>query len=241
MAEKKKSTSKPAKRPVKKSGGFVARHKFLIWSGVILGVLLAAILLVAWLTFSPYRDFSAPHLGEPHHLLLRRLASELRNNRQLKEAEIRLSPQEANLLLDIIRHGTQFVGNKKVPPPRNFMLRYHDDGGLSFAVPAPVAPEWCFGGKIYISGLLYLEKQDKEINAEVPELRFGRVDIPIPGGLDTVYPSWRQRMERKLPVEFMTSVRYIRAKRDGTIVFVYCPKELHRPLKKRLSPPVWMK
>lgn len=233
---KKNSTSKPAERQGKKSGGVFARHKLLVWSGVILGVLLLTALLLTWLTFSSYRDFSAPRLAEPHHLLLRRLATELRNNRDKEEAEILLSPQEANQLLDIIRHASQFANRrKKMPPPTSFMLRYHDDGSLFFSIPASVAPEWCFGGKIYASGSLYFEKRDAEINAEIPEFRFGRADISIPGGLDTVYPSWKQRMTRMLPAQFMTSVRYIRAKRDGTIVLVYRPKELHRPLKKRLS------
>ena len=232
---KKKSTPKPAERQGKKSGGFCARHKLLIWSGAILVGVLAVILLVMWLTFSSYRDFPAPHLGEPHNLLLRRLATEVRNNRDKKEAEIRLSPQEANLLLDIIRHASQFVNHRKMPPPKNFMIRYHDDGSIFFSVPAPVAGKWCFGGKIYVSGSLYFEKQDKKIDAAIPEVRFGRVDIPIPGGLDTIYPSWKQRMEHMLPGVFITSVRYICAKRDGTIVLVYRPKELHRPLKNRLS------
>ena len=235
MTTKKKSPSKPAKTGKKPSGGISPRSKLLIWCGAIFGVLLAAVLLVAWLTFSSYRDFPAPMLEEPHRLLLRRLATELRNNRQHEEAAIFLTPQEANLLLDIIRHLSQFARDRKVPPPKNFMIRYRDDGGVFVSAPAAVAGEWCFGGRIYVSGVLFFEKQDGRIIAEMPELRFGRFDIPVPGGLDTIYPSWKQRLTRSLPREFMSSVKSLGPKRDGTIVLVYRPQELRRPLKRTLT------
>ena len=235
MRARKKNPSKPAKSGKKASGGVSPRRKLLIWCCAIFGALLAAALFVAWLTFSSYRDFSAPVIGEQHRLLLRRLATEMRNNRELKEAEIRLSPQEANLLLDIIRHLSQFVPDPKVPPPKNFMIRYCDDGSVFFSAPVAVAGKWCFGGKIYVSGALYFEKQNSNIVAEMPELRFGRVDMPIPGGLDTIYPSWRRRLISSLPMEFMIPIKCLCSKRDGTLVLVYSPQELRRPLKGMLN------
>ena len=228
-AKKAKSSSKKTKRAVS------PLRKVLIWCGAILGALLLAALLVAWLIFSPYRDFAAPQLGEPHYLLLRRLATEVRNNRRLKEATLRFSPQETNLLLDIIRHSSQFVPDDNVPPPKHFMLRYRDDGGVFVCAPVRVADKWCFGGNVYASGVLYFEKQGDEIIADVPKFRVGRVDAPLPGGLDGVYPAWKEQLKKSLPREFMTSVKDLHSDRDGTVVLVYRPQELRRPLKNKLS------
>jgi len=228
-AKNRKKSTRKAKRAVS------PRRRILVWCGAILGALLLAVLLVAWLIFSPYRDFSAPQLGEPHYLLLRRLATEVRNNRRLKEATIRFSPQETNRLLDIIRHSSQFVPDDRVPPPRHFMLNYRDDGGVFVSAPVRVAGKWCFGGNIYASGVLFFEKQGDEIVADVPKFRVGRVDMPLPGGLDGVYPAWKKQLKKSLPKEFMTSVKSLYPERDGTVVLVYYPQELRRPLKKKLS------
>lgn len=231
----KKPAKKPAKPRVKGTAPASPRCKALVWCAAVLGALALLLLLLAWLTFSSYRDLSAPQLGEPHYLLLRRLATTMRNNRKLKEATIRLSPQEVNQLFDIVRHASQFVPDRQAPPPKSFMLRYRDDGGVFVSAPAPVAGAWCFGGKIYVSGLLYFEKQDDEVIADVPKLRFGRADLPVPGGLNTVYPAWKTQLKEALPEEFMTAVRSLHTERDGTVVLVYRPQEIRRPLKKQLS------
>ncbi len=236
---KRKTAAKPRPKPAKKratnSAGASPWRKVLIWSAAILGALALSALLLAWLTFSSYRDLSAPQLGEPHYLLLRRLATMMRSNRKLKEATLRLSPQEVDQLFDIVRHASQFVPERQMPPPRSFMLRYRDDGGVFVSAPAPVAGEWCFGGKVYVSGLLYFEKQEDEVIVDMPRLSFGRADVPIPGGLDTVYPSWKKELKEALPAEFMTAVKSLHSERDGSVVLVYRPQELRRPLKKQLS------
>ena len=232
----KKKPAKPKKSGGKNSGGASPKRKWAIWGAAVAAALLLLTLTAALLVFSPYRDYSAPQLGEPHYLLLRRIATDLRKNRTRDEAEIRLSPDETGLLLDIVRHASQFArGTAPVPPPENFMLGYGKDGGVRFAVPFDAAGSWCFGGKIYVSGAFFFEKKENEVVPEMPELRFGRVGIPVPGGLDTLRPSWKDELREKLPPEFMTSVRDIHAERDGTVVLIYRPRELRRPLKRRLS------
>ena len=235
-AAKKKSSAKPKGNGGKSSLKASLRRRWPIWCAAACAVAALLTLFVAWLTFSPYRDYSAPQLGEPHFLLLRRIATELRRNRTRKEAEIRLSPEETGLMLDIVRHASQFVkGKNQLPPPENFILQYRNDGGVRFAIPAEAAGSWCLGGKIYVSGVLYFEKRGDEVIVEMPKLRFGRADLPIPGGLDTWRPSWKDEVKDSLPPEFMTAVKSIYAERDGTVVLVYHPQELRKPLKKSLS------
>ena len=215
------------------------KKKVILWSAILGGVLAVVALLTllgAWLTFSPCRDYSAPELDEPHFLLLRRIATDLRKNRNLNEAELRLSPDEVDMLLDIVRHSSQFVkGKKPLPPPKSLMFRYRKNGSFFFSAPIPVAEEWCFGGNIYVSGELLFVKNGDEVVSDMTDLRFGRVDLPVPGGLDTVRPSWKQDVKKSLPPEFMNSVRSINAERDGTLVVVYRPRELRKPLKKQLT------
>lgn len=234
-ATKKAPAGKTAKKPGKRAAAASPRRKIIIWCAAILGALVLLTLLLTWLTFSPYRDFSAPQLDEPHYLLLRRLATEMRTNRKRQEAAIRLSPREVDLLFDIVRHASQFIPDDRMPPPKSFMLRCRDDGGVFISAPAPVAGEWCFGGRVYASGVLYFEKQGDEIIVDLPKLRVGRADLPVPGGLDTVYPSWKRELKDALPPEFMTSVKSLYSERDGTVVLVYRPQELRRPLKEQLS------
>ena len=92
-----------------------------------------------------------------------------------------------------------------------------------------------FGGKLYLSGVLYFEKQNEKIIADLPELRFGRADLPLPGGAQIFGASWRERLTEALPDEFKASVKELYPERDGTLVLVYSPRELRRPLKKQLE------
>ena len=211
------------------------RRKNQILTVVILIAAVLLPLLGALLTFSPYRDYSAPKLDEPHFLLLRRIATELRKNRKKQEAELRFSPEESGLMLDIVRQASSFAGRKRtLPPPENFMLEYRKNGGVFFAVPIDAAGEWCFGGKIYLSGVFSLEKEGYKVLPDMSGLSFGRADLPVPGGLDLLYPQWKDRVENALPQVFMDSVVRITTESDGTLVLVYHPQELRKPLKKQL-------
>ena len=212
-------------------------RKVLIWCGIVLGTLLLLTLIALWMTFSGYRDFPEPKLDERHYLFLRRLATDMRNNRDLGEAELRFAPEDMDLLLDIVRHASQFAPgrSKKLPPPKNFMLKYDRNNGVYGAAPIPVAGEWLFGGKIYVSGALRLEKEEKKLNAEVKKLGFGRFDLPLPFGVDTFVPDWRQKLEKAFSGEIMSAVKSIRTESDGTVVLVYRPQDLRKPLKKRLT------
>ena len=230
----------------KKPGGEAEKNKpprldpvlrfVLLWGGGTVAVLTLLVLIVVWLTFSPRREFSAPRLDEPHYLFLRRLATEVRKNRELKEATLRLPPGDVQLLLDIIRHSSQFArGRKELPPPEHFALEYRKGGGIYFAVPLEVAGKWCFGGIVYVSGELFFEKHEQKVAIELPDLRFGRFDLPVPGGLDLWFPSWHDRAQRALPGEFMKAVKSIYPEPDGTVVVVYRPRELRKPLRKQLD------
>lgn len=236
--KKKKSPRRPSPggSGAGKSGKSSRRRKALVWCAAVLGSLLLLILLGAWLTFSGYRDYSAPKLGEKHYLLLRRIATDLRNNREKTDAELRFTPEEMGLLLDIIRHSSQFVPNREaVPPPENFLLEYHRDGGLLGIAPIPVAGRWCFGGKIYVSAVLYFEKDGDKVEAEVEKLRFGRFDLPFPVGVDTLAPGWKDRLRDELSREHLKAVKDVHSERDGTFVLVYRPQELRKPLKEQLT------
>ena len=231
MTKAKKSSS--SKR---ESSGKDPMRKVLVWAGIALGALLLLTVIGAFVTFSGYRDYPEPKIGHPHYLFLRELASQMRNNRRKDEATIRLSPEELRQLFELIRHSSQFAGDRRnVPPPGHFMLGYDNGGGVDFAVPVNVAGSWCFGGRVYVSGKLLLEKKGDEIIADLPKFRFGRFDLPVPGGADTVAPGWREKMKKALPQEIMGAIRSIHAEQDGTVVLVYSPNELRKPLKKHLN------
>ena len=236
MEKKKKKSARKSSSGGVGAGKFPRRKKMLVWCAAVLGVLLLLALIGMWLTFSGYRQYPAPKLGEKHYLFLRRIATDLRNNRDRDEAELRFTPEEMGLLLDIVRHSSQFVPSReKVPPPENFLLEYPDVGGVKGVVPIPVAGKWCFGGKIYVSAVLYLEKIGNKVDAEVEELRFGRFDLPFPVGIDTLVPNWRARLQDELSREHMLAVKGIRSQRDGTVVLTYRPQELRKPLKRQLT------
>ena len=212
------------------------RRKIIVWCAAVLGTLVLLALIGAWLTFSGYRDYSAPQLGEKHYLLLRRIATDLRKNRELDEAELQFTPEEMGLLLDIVRHSSQFVPTReKLPPPESFLLQYDKFGGFRGVGPVPVAGKWCFGGMIYVSGVLYLEKRGDKVEAEVENIRFGRFDLPFPISVDTLVPGWRDRLADEFSRGYMKAIKTIRAKRDGSFVLIYRPQELRKPLKKQLT------
>ena len=232
MAKTKKS---PSPAPKRNSAG-KPWLKVLLWTGIALGTLLLLTLLGMFVTFSGYRDYPEPNIGKPHYRFLRSVASQMRNNKRRDEATIRMSPAEVGLLLDIIRHTTQFVGEKhQVPQPQQFMIDYDSKGSFGFAVPVDAAGPWCFGGKIYVSGELFFEKKGNEIAADMPKLCFGRFDMPIPGGADFVAPNWRKRLERAFSKDFTAAIKSIHTERDGTVVLTYSPNELRKPLKKHLD------
>lgn len=208
----------------------------LVWGGGFIGVLALLVLIGLWLVFSSERDFSAPRLGEGHYLFLRRLATEMRNNRLEKEATLRLSPAEMQQLLDIVRHSSQFVRTRRrtLPKPEHFQLQYRDHGCVYYSIPVKVMPSWCFGGTIYVTGEASFSKYEKDVQINMPEFGVGRFDMSVPGGLDGVMPSWRDRVRRALPGEFMSAVKSINTE-DGYVVLVYRPRELRRPLKKQLE------
>ena len=212
------------------------QRKILICTLIFMGTMLLLVLIGMFVTFSGYRKYPEPNLGQPHYLFLRDIASQLRNNRREKEATIRLSPREVDLLLDIVRHSSQYVRKRDdIPPPENFMLEHRRDGGWGFAVPIDVAPKWCFGGKIYVSGAVHFEKRERAVNAELPDLRFGRFDLPVPGGIDTYVPDWKEKLENALTSEYMNAIKSVRSESDGTVVVVYRPDELRKPLKNHLT------
>lgn len=226
--------TKPAAAP-KAAPQSIARLA-LTWSLIVFGILLLLLILIGFMTFSSFRNYSAPKIGEEHNLLLYRLAREMRTNRTLDEATLRFSPNEVQRLLDIIRHSSQFVKTRrKPPPPENFMLAYRKNGRVYFAAPMDAMDKWCFGGRIYLSGELFFEKHGDKIELDLPRLCFGRFDLPVPGGVDLYVPSWRARIRRALSGEFMTAIKDVYAERDGTVVIVYRPQHIRKPLKKKLD------
>lgn len=234
MMENAKSKTSGAGAPAKRPEWSLQR-KILLCTGIAIVALVLLTVLGLWLTFSPYRDFSAPDIGQPHYLFLRDVASQLRNNRREPEATIRLSPREVKLLLDIVRHSSQYVHRRDdVPPPEYFMLDYRG-GGLAFAVPISVGPKWCFGGKVYISGVLYFEKEGDAITADLRKLGFGRFDLPVPGGIDAYVPDWKKKLKNAFTSEYMHAIKRVYRESDGTVVLVYRPAELRKPLKKHLT------
>ena len=236
MEGKKKKSPRGSAAGGRGAGKNRRRRKIIIWCAAVIGTLLLLTLIGAWLTFSGYRDYSAPKLGEKHYLLLRRIATDLRKNRDLEDAELQFTPEEMGLLLDIVRHSSQFVPTReKLPPPESFLLEYDKSGGLRGIAPIPVTGPWCFGGKIYVSGELFLEKSGKKVDVEVENLRFGRFDLPFPVSVDTLVPGWRERLEDEFSREYMKAIKGIRTKRDGTFVLTYRPQELRKPLKKQLT------
>lgn len=193
--------------------------------GIAAGI---AVLTVAALVlcFSSLRSLPLSPLNDRHYLLIGRISNQLsrevlrRNPRA--EATLRLSVDEVNALLEFARH-TAYAAGGDVPPPESFVIGYRSDGAFTFTVPVKTAPRWCFGGMFYLSGRFHFEKQDDKLCVDVPELRFGRADLPVPGG--GAYLS-ADTVKEALPPEFDAAVKALYPERDGTLVIVYRPREM---------------
>lgn len=221
----------------KKTG---AKRRIPKWCVVVLAalaVLAALVVILAALTFSSHRKLPLPKLESRHHLLIGRVVGQLRREmtrRKVRaEAQLRFSPGEVNTLLEFAR-STAGNGGPDVPPPESFDIRYLPDGAFAFVAPVEAAPRWCFGGQIYMSGRFHFEKQDDKIIVDIPELRFGRVDMKVPGG-GTWFDA-ADAVKQALPPEFDAAVKSLYTERDGTLVIVYRPKELRGTLLQLLLP-----
>ena len=237
-----KSAGRTAKGAARKSSGKKTETKRRIpkWCVVVLAalaVLSSLAVLIAALTFSSHRKLPLPELEGRHHLLIGRIIGKLRREvtrRKVRaEAQLRFTPGEVNLLLEFARHNAG-NGGPDVPPPESFDIRYQPDGAFAFVAPVEAAPRWCFGGQIYLSGRFHFEKQDGEIIVDIPELRFGRADMKVPGG-GTWFDA-TAAVKQALPPEFDAAVKSIYTERDGTLVIVYRPKELRGTLLSLLLP-----
>lgn len=218
----------------KGSGKAPGKRRIPKWCVVTLAVLAALAVLavmLAALTFSSHRTLPVPKLENRHYLLIGRLTGQL--TRELKrrkiraEAQLRLTPDEVNTLLEFARSSANF-GGSDVPPPESFDIRYRPDGAFTFVAPVEAAPRWCFGGQIYLSGRFHFEKQEEKIIVDIPELRFGRADMKVPGG--GTYFDAATAVKKALPPEFDAAVKDLYPERDGTLVIVYRPKELRGTL-----------
>ena len=231
----KKTTGRAASRkgPGKAQTGGRKRRmpKWCVVVLAVLAVLAALAVLLAALTFSSHRKLPLPKLEPRHYLLVGRITNKLTREvtrRKVRaEARLRLTPDEVNTLLEFARSSAAF-GGPDVPPPESFDIRYLPEGAFTFVAPVEAAPRWCFGGQIYLSGRFHLEKQDDKIIVDIPELRFGRAGIKVPGG--GTYFDAAEAVKNALPPEFDAAVKDLYPERDGTLVIVYRPKELRGTL-----------
>jgi hypothetical protein len=208
------------------------------WCVVVLAVLaglaVLAVILTA-LTFSSHRALPLTKLEDRHYLLVGRITGQLTreaSRRQPRaEAQLRLTPDEVNTLLEFVRNSAKF-GGSDVPPPESFDLRYQPDGTFVFVAPVDAAPRWCFGGKIYLNGKVNFEMQDEQVIVDIPELRFGRVGMKVPGGNTYFSSASTEAVRNAMSPEFKAAVKSFYTERDGTLVIVYRPKELRGLLKQ---------
>ena len=222
-APKSAASKRSAARPA-------AKRRALWWClGAGAGIVLLVLAVLA-LCFSPLRSLPLAPLTERHYILIGRISNQLtrevlrRNPRAA--AVLRLSVADVNALLEFTRHTAYAAGAQNVPPPESFELGYRPDGTFTFVMPAPAAPRWCFGGMLYLSGRFHFEKQERRLIVDVPELRFGRADLPVPGGGTYLNDSVAEAVRQALPPEFDTAIKTVYPERDGTLVVVYRPREL---------------
>ena len=227
-----KSKSSAAKSTKEKKSSAAPRprwFKVCCWLGGTLIVLLMLLLALALMTFSPYRKFKVPEIGERHNKALNRLSmhvsSHLYRRDPPAEATLRLSVDDVNALLEFGR-SCILNFNSKLPPPETFEMVYRKDGGFHFVIPLDAAPAWLFGGKIYAEGVFFLEKQSDKLIFDIPELRFGRVGATLPWAGMVAKNLGEKRLEQAMPPEFKAAVKEIYPDRDGTLVVVYRPKAL---------------
>ena len=229
-AKRSASSRSAGKAPSRKSGGAPAKRRRALWWGIGIAGGLAVIVLTALaLCFSSLRALPLAPLTDRHYLLIGRISNQLTREvlrrRPRAEATLRLSVDEVNTLLEFARH-TAYAAGGDVPPPESFVIGYRPDGAFTFTAPVKAAPKWCFGGMIYLSGNFHFEKQDEKLIVDVPELRFGRADMPVPGGGAYLRDTSVDAIKAALPPEFDAAVKALYPERDGTLVIVYRPREM---------------
>lgn len=214
------SASAPRKSPAVRAA---------LWVAATLLFLFVLLLLAALLVFSPYRRLGVPLLKGRHYRTLNRLSSGIAahtfRRRPVAEARLRLAPDEVNDLLELARRSAEF--GRGMPPVWSFTVSYRPDGAFAFTVPLDAAPGWLFGGKIYADGVFRLEKQNGKLLMEFPELRLGRLGVPVPGGgMFITDKSGGDILAKAFPPEFDAAIKEFYPERDGTLVLVYRPAEL---------------
>ncbi len=232
------ATKRPSNSAAKKAIPAKKTHRAWWWClGIVAALVVLAVALLA-LCFSPLRSLPLAPLTDRHYLLISRITNQLSREVMRRtpraEAELRLSVDDVNTFLEFARH-TAYAGGADVPPPESFMLGYRPDGAFTFVVPAQAAPRWCFGGNVYLSGRLHLEKQDDQLFVDVPELRFGRADMPVPGGGTHLREAGVEAVKKALSREFNDAVKSFYAERDGSIVIVYRPRRMRHLLPRLLK------
>ena len=159
--------------------------KVCCWLGGAAVIMLILALILALMTFSPYRKLGIPELEDRHFQVLNRLSAHASNRLFRRdppaEATLRLSADEVNALLEFARNAAKFDKGRDLPPPESFDLVYRKDGSFRFVAPIDAAPAWIFGGKIYAEGVFFLEKQGDKLIFDLPELRLGRIGASFSG------------------------------------------------------------
>ncbi len=228
------SSRSAGKVPPRRAGDAAAKRRRIWWWGIgIAAALVVLALTVLALCFSSLRSLPLSPLTERHYLLIGRLSNQLTREvlrrHPRAEATLRLSVDEVNTLLEFARH-TAYAAGTDVPPPESFVIAYRPDGAFTFTVPVDAAPNWCFGGMLYLSGRFHFEKQDEKLIVDVPELRFGRAELPVPGGGAYLREASADAVRESLPPEFAAAVKSLYSERDGTLVIVYRPREMQNLL-----------
>ena len=206
--------------------------KVCCWiGGVALGLFILALIL-ALMTFSPYRKLKVPELEDRHFQVLNRLSAHASRHLFRRdppaEATLRLSVAEVNALLEFARNAAKFERGGDIPPPESFDLVYRRDGSFRFVAPIDAAPAWLFGGKIYAEGVFYLEKQEDKLILDIPELHLGRIGASFAGSGMAAKSAASDALEQAMTPEFKAAVKdlYPEPKNDGALVVVYRPKLL---------------
>lgn len=199
-----------------------------LWCAAVFSALFILALAAALLVFSPYRRIGMPRPGERHFQTLNRVTSRASAQTFRRdppaEARLRLSPEEVNDLLELGQASAGFT--EGMPPAWSFSIVYRPDGSFDFTLPLDAAPEWLFGGKIYLRGTFRLEKQDEKLLLEVPKLRVGRAGFSVPGGGMFAGRECESALREALTPEFDAAVKEFYPESDGSLVLVYRPAKL---------------